>query len=280
LDTGYSEFEPAGEYLKKCGFTETKIAIVTGSGLGGLSEIIEDPSVVEAREIPGYPVSTTPGHPGRIISGKIGKTKILLFQGRVHYYEGYLPPLLSAPVMVAKQLGVDSILLTNAAGGINPRFRVGDYMVIRDFINLAFVPPGRGDSEFSIIERKPVLSETAYSPYVKFAYQSALEVGAKLHSGIYAYVAGPAYEAPAEIRMLKFAGADAVGMSTVLEIVAARKLGMKVLALSLITNRASGKTRHRVSHEQVQKIAQENSLLFANFITEILKKIENYRSLN
>ena len=234
----------------RVGSREPRVGIVLGSGLGGLADAVEESLVVRYADIPGFPDSSVAGHRGELVFGRIGETEVVLQAGRFHLYEGHDPQTVVLPVRTFAELGVETLIVTNAAGGICPTFRPPVLMLIADHINLMWRNPllgrvGAGESRF------PDMSEP-YCPSLRtLARRRALEVGISLEEGVYAGVLGPNYETPAEIRMLSRLGADAVGMSTVPEVIAARARGMRVLGISTITNLASGISPSKLDHTEV-----------------------------
>jgi len=228
-----------------------EVALVLGSGLGGLAEGIEDSVTIEYSSIPNFPVSTVPGHAGRIVCGSLGPKTVIVFQGRFHYYEGYSMDEVVFPVRVLTLLGIEQLILTNAAGGINPLFRAGDLMCITDHIKLTGVSPLRGANIDALGPRFNDMSDAYTATLRRIAEDAAVATEIDLRHGVYAYMTGPSFETPAEIRMLRSLGADAVGMSTVPEVIVAAHAGLQVLAISTITNLAAGILDQPLSHEEV-----------------------------
>ena len=226
------------------------LALVLGSGLGGLAEAAEDPVVVPTEEIPGYPRSTVAGHAGRLVFGRLGGREVLLVQGRVHLYEGHPPRALGFPVRLAHALGARRLVLTNAAGGLHADWPPGALMLITDHLALAFASPlagpvGAGEARF------PDLSAPYDPAWMALAERVAEDRDLAVRRGVYVWTAGPSYETPAEIRFFRKIGGDAVGMSTVPEVIQAAALGMKVLGVSTITNLAAGLHAAPLNHEDV-----------------------------
>ncbi|MGB8424319.1 MAG: purine-nucleoside phosphorylase [Desulfobacterales bacterium] len=213
-----------------------RIGLFTGTGLGESIASISISSAFAFGDLPHFPVSTVESHPGRLLFGTAAGRPVVIMQGRFHLYEGYAPRAVTFPVRVMRQLGVDYLILTNAAGGLNPRFRAGDLMTIGDHINLTGANPLVGRNEESWGVRFPDMSR-AYDPHLRrLAADGARAAGVRMHTGVYAGLKGPSLETPAEVRYLKTIGADAVGFSTVQEVIAARHAGLRVLGLSIITN--------------------------------------------
>jgi purine-nucleoside phosphorylase len=245
------------------------VALILGSGLGGFAEKLENAIAVKTGELPGYPVSTVAGHAGQIVVGAVGQTRVMAFQGRVHQYEGYAPSDVVVPVRLAHKLGAKVLIVTNASGAFTTRFHAGDLLLIDDHINLQFRNPLRG----------PVMEKESRWPDMYNCYDEKLKLLAedaamKLHiplkRGTLAAVLGPNYETPAEVNMLAGLGADAGCMSTVPEVIAAAALGMKVLGISCVTNSAAGLNPIKLSHEDVQNVAQEAADKFERLLRGIL----------
>lgn len=237
------------------------IGMVLGSGLGSLADTIENPDVIPFAAIPHWPVSTVHGHHGRLVIGNLEGRPVMALQGRVHLYEGYSPAQITLPVRVMRRLGVNTLILTNAAGGINARYKPGDLMLIKDHLNLPGIAgqnPLRGPNDDSFGPRFPDMTQV-YDPALRrLAQATATQLGFSLQEGVYAFVAGPSYETPAELRLLQLVGADAVGMSTVPSAVVARHAGMRVLGVSTITNLAlpDPPPDQVISHEEVLEVGR------------------------
>ncbi|MEF3301882.1 purine-nucleoside phosphorylase [Paenibacillus sp. GYB003] len=250
-----------------------EVGLILGSGLGVLADAMEDVTVIHYEEIPHFPVSTVEGHAGELLVGTIGGKKTVLMKGRFHLYEGYDVASVSFPVRVMKALGVRSLLVTNAAGGINAAFEPGQLMLIRDHINFMFRNPLIGPNENALGVRFPDMSE-AYSARLRtIATETAAELGLELREGVYAGLLGPSYETPAEIRMLRTIGADAVGMSTVPEVIVARHAGIEVLGISCITNMAAGMLEQHLSHAEVMDTANRVKERFLGLVAAIIPKL-------
>ena len=235
----YAEFKQAADFIQSQTGHQPTIGLILGSGLGPLAEQIEAADVIPYDTIPHFPVSGAPGHAGKLIVGKLAGKTVMAMQGRTHLYEGYSAQHLTLPVRVMQVLGVKTLLVTNAAGGINRNFQKGDLMLIMDHLNLVGLggqSPLRGPNLAEFGPRFPSMTH-AYAPQlIALAHRVAARLNLSLQEGVYAYVAGPAFESPAEIRFLKTIGADAVGMSTAPEVVVANHGGMRVLGISSITN--------------------------------------------
>ncbi|PID85622.1 MAG: purine-nucleoside phosphorylase [Chloroflexi bacterium] len=233
-----------------------QIGLVLGSGLSGLADEIEAPDIIPYEKIPHWPVSTVQGHSGRLVIGKLEGKTVLVQQGRSHFYEGYSPAQVTLPIRVMRALGMQTVILTNAAGGINRDFNPGDLMLITDhlnFVGMAGNNPLRGPNDDTVGPRFPDITH-AYTPALRdMAKKTAVSLGIDLKEGVYAYVAGPSFETSAELRFLHMVGADAVGMSTVPTVIVAAHAGMRVLGISSITNKAilEPTPGSEVSHEEV-----------------------------
>ncbi|MDC7227333.1 MAG: purine-nucleoside phosphorylase [Spirochaetales bacterium] len=247
------------------------IALVLGSGLGSIAGRMRDGISIPYSEIPGFSESTAPGHTSRLVCGYLNKIKIIILQGRFHYYEGYRMEQITYPVRFLKKLGCSTLFLTNASGGINRRFTPGDLMLITDHINLTGQNPLIGPNDITIGERFPDMTR-AYSPeLIDIAEKSAAKLGIGLQKGVYAWMSGPSFETPAEIRMLEIIGADTVGMSTVPEVIAASHAGLKVIAISCISNMAAGILEQPVSAEEVNEVGNAIAEKFAALISAIIQ---------
>lgn len=245
-------------------------ALVLGSGLGGFAETIESPVALPYNEIPGFPASTAPGHAGRFVAGEIEGTRLLAMQGRFHCYEGWDAARIAFPVRVLREYGIQALVLTNAAGGVNMDFEPGDFMIISDHLNLSGRNPLVGPNDERIGPRFPDMSK-AYDPKLRaLAKAAAAKLGIGIREGVYAWFLGPSFETPAEIRMARALGADAVGMSTVPEVLAAVHCGLRVLGISCITNMAAGILDQPISGEEVLEISAKRQPEFSALVREII----------
>lgn len=252
---------------------EPEIGLILGSGLGIIAELVENPVVIAYEDIPHFPVSTVEGHAGELVVGTVAGRRVVLMKGRFHLYEGYSVEVVSFPVRVMKELGVKTLLVTNASGGINTSYEVGDLMLIKDHINFTFRNPLIGPNMDELGPRFPDMSE-AYSKRLRqIAKEVAESQGIKLQEGVYIGLLGPSYETPAEIRMMRTLGADAVGMSTVSEVIVARHAGIEVLGFSCISNMASGILDQPLSHEEVMETTEREKQKFLRLILGIIPKL-------
>jgi len=264
--------EATGAVEKELG-RDFDLAIILGSGLGKFAEKLQDKKSLSYDKIPYFSGSTVQGHAGRLTAGLLSGKKILMMEGRFHYYEGHEMAQVTLPIRVMQQLGIPRLIVTNAAGGVNKNFHPGQLMLIGDHINTTGINPlhGANLSEFGV--RFPDMSEAYDKEYCKLAHLVAEENKIDLVEGVYAYCTGPSYETPAEVRFYGQAGADAVGMSTVPEVIVARHGGMRVLGLSCITNAAAGVTDHKLNHQEVIEAAaaafDDFTLLLREFVRQM-----------
>ncbi len=250
-----------------------QVGLILGSGLGDLAEEVREAVTIPYAEIPGFPVSTVQGHKGQLVIGNLQGVPVFTLQGRFHYYEGYSMDKITFPVRVMQGLGISTLIVTNAAGGINLNFTSGALMLIKDHINLMGDNPLRGKNWEELGPRFPDMTN-AYSPrLLKLAQEVAADLKIKVESGVYVALPGPSYETPAEIRFLRTIGADAVGMSTVPEVIVANHGGMEVLGISCITNMAAGVTGKKLSHEEVVETANRVKDNFKTLLLGIIKKL-------
>lgn len=250
-----------------------ELALVLGSGLGDFCDTLDIRETLDYAEIEGFPRSTVAGHKGRFVFGYCGKTPIVCMQGRVHYYEGYSVSDAVLPIRLMKLLGAKTLFLTNAAGGINPTFKAGDFMLIGDHIIYNVPSPLIGANIDELGVRFPDMSEVYSKRLRKLAEEAAAEAGVPLKTGIYIQTSGPNYETPAEIRAFGRMGADAVGMSTAVEAVAARHCGMEIVGISCISNLAAGISPEKLSHKEVQETADKAAPMFRKLVTNTIAKI-------
>ena len=252
---------------------EPEVALVLGSGLGGYASNMDVRGEVPYSEIEGFPVSTVPGHDGRFLFGYVKGVPVVAMKGRIHYYEGYDMTDIVLPIRLMGMLGAKTLVLTNAAGGINMDFTPGDLMIIRDHIS-AFVPsPLRGENLDELGPRFPDMSKIYDRGLMEYLRASAAENGFEMKEGVYLQFQGPNFETPTEIKMFRGLGADAVGMSTVCEAIAARHMGLRIAAVSCITNMAAGILDQPLSHEEVQETADKVADKFEKLITGLIARI-------
>jgi purine-nucleoside phosphorylase len=276
----------AADYIKSRSAISPSVAIVLGSGLGALAEQVENPVAIPYGEIPGFPISTVEGHAGQLVLGEIEDVPVAVQQGRFHYYEGYEMEQVTLPVRTFGLMGIDKLILTNAAGSLNSDMLPGTLMLLTDHLNLMGVNPLRGPNDERFGQRFPDMStvydrefQTIATEEAKAISQERFDAGVDeelidfMHLGIYGALSGPTYETPAEIRMLRELGADAVGMSTVPEAIVARHQGMRVLGISCITNFAAGMTAEPINHEEVMVTGARVAEVFQELLRRIVKRI-------
>lgn len=274
MKTEYSTkaaIKAAAAIRKRAATQQPKVAIILGSGLGGLSKSIADAVRIPFGDIPGFPDATIAGHEGVVIVGSLGGREVVALSGRFHMYEGHPAALAAFPVRVFHALGALELFVSNAAGGISPKLAVGDLMMISDHLNLMGANPLVGEVQEGEI-RFPDMTD-AYNPGLRWLLRTTAEkLGITLREGIYAGLLGPSYETPSEVKMLRLLGADAVGMSTVPEVIMARALGMRVAGVSCITNAAAGVTGSALSHAEVLETTNRVSASFESLVTEFLAR--------
>lgn len=247
--------------------------IILGSGLGGLVNEIETAYSFEYTSIPNFPISTVKGHSGRLIFGTLSGKKVVALQGRFHFYEGYSMQELTFPVRVFHELGIKRLIISNAAGGMNPEFKIGDLVVIRDHINLMPGNPLIGKNEDTWGPRFPDMSEPYDTPMSELACCIAKEQGVRCHYGVYAALTGPCFETPAEYRWLRTIGADLVGMSTVPEVIVARHMNIPCIAVSVVTDLGGFEPIQKASHEEVVEVATASEKKLTTLVKEFLKRL-------
>lgn len=250
-----------------------KVAIVLGSGLGDYANDIEVVTEIDYSDIEGFPVSTVPGHAGKFIFGYVKGVPVVCMKGRVHYYEGYPISDVVLPTRLMKLMGADTLFLTNASGGINPSFSAGDFMMITDHISLWAPNPLIGANIDELGTRFPDMTHVYDVELQNVIREVAKNEGIKIQEGIYAQLTGPSFESPAEIQLLHKLGVDAVGMSTVVEAIAANHMGMKICGISCVCNLAAGMTDNPLTHEEVQQAAAEAAPKFKKLVTEVVAKL-------
>jgi len=267
----YDKVMESVNYIKSVVDNKPVVAVILGSGLGDLANVVQHSRFIEYMDIPNFPKTTVAGHEGRLVFGQINGVEVLLMQGRFHYYEGYTMKQVTYPVYVMQQLGIKKLIITNACGGINTSFNPGELMIINDFINLISDNPliGVNDERFGV--RFPDMSEPYKLELINMAKAIADDIGVEYKEGVYAGFMGPYYETAAEIRAIGRQGADAVGMSTVPETIAANYLGMDVLGIACITNMATGIQKVKHSHARVVETAKKASVDLCRWVVKIIE---------
>jgi purine-nucleoside phosphorylase len=260
-------------YIRGITGREPRAAVVLGSGLGAFADDLDSPVSIPYSDIPGWPASTAIGHSGKLVFGKLGKLDIAVLAGRAHLYEGYTPAQVTLGIRVLHQLGVHSVVLTNAAGGIKLSYRQGGLVLISDHINLQGSNPLIGPNDDSAGPRFPDMTEAYSLDYRQKAHQVARELNIQLDEGVYAAFTGPSYETPAEIHYLRTIGADLVGMSTVPEVIVANYLDMRVLAISCVTNMAAGILPQKLDHKEVMETGHRVRDTLIRFLKALLPKL-------
>src|ERR1700730_14143086 len=268
--TLYARAEQAARTIRAHISPEPSIAFVLGRGLGAFADEFENAVAIPYAEIPSFPTSTAQGHAGRLVVGTVDNVPVLAMQGRVHFYEGYSLEEVTSPVRTFGLLGIKTLVLTNAAGGIDIELNQGALMIISDHLNLMGVNPLRGPNDERLGPRFPDMTEVYSRELQERAIAEAHAMGIDLRRGIYAGLAGPSYETPAEIHMLRGFGADAVGMSTVPEAIVARHMGMQVLGISCITNMAAGLSDQQINHEEVMETGRRVRDTFARLLRRLM----------
>lgn len=271
----YEKVLAAKNFIEKNVSYKPKIGLILGSGLGTLGDEVENKTVIEYEKIPNFPVSTVKGHEGRFVFGQLEGSEVVVMQGRFHFYEGYGMQQVVFPVLVMKSLGVERLIITNAAGGINTSFDAGDLMLIKDHINFMGDNSLIGENIESFGPRFPDMSDAYSKKLISMAKSICEQNDIRIREGVYIAMTGPAYETPAEIKMARIMGADAVGMSTVPEVIAANHAGMEVLGVSCITNMAAGVLDIPLSHGQVIETAEAVKESFTKLIRLVIKNIGN-----
>lgn len=271
----YERAEHAARVIRSRTSETPRVAVVLGSGLGGFADDFEDAVGIPYEDIPGFSRSTAQGHAGKLVVGKIDQVPLLAMQGRVHFYEGYSLEQVTFPIRTFKLLGIKTLILTNAAGGINVQLSQGALMVLSDHLNLMGDNPLRGPNDDRFGPRFPDLT-SAYSPELQeIVIEEARALSVEVRRGIYAALAGPSYETPAEIHLLRNLGADAVGMSTVPEVIVARQMGIEVLGISCITNMAAGISDEPISHEDVMATGDRVKETLTQLLRQVVGRVNS-----
>jgi len=272
-DDPFSRADSAAQYLLSRTALRPKIGLVLGSGLGAFADQLSHATRVPYEQIPSFPRSTAIGHAGQMVLGHAGKIPVAAMQGRVHLYEGYSVQEVSFPMRVFGRMGITAAVITNAAGGINPKYQQGALVVISDHLNLQGTNPLVGPNDDRLGVRFPDMTRAYDQTYGKAAKEEAAKLGLTLEDGVYAGLLGPSYETPAEIRMMRKLGADAVGMSTVPEATVARHCGMNVLAISCITNVAAGLAAAEIDHREVMAVGERAGKQLTELIVRVIPRL-------
>ena len=272
--TLYERAEHAARTVRARYAEEVRIGLVLGSGLGAFADDLEDAVAIPYEEIPGFARSTVEGHAGRLVAGRVAGVPLVVLQGRFHFYEGYALDEVTFPVRVLGLLGIKALVLTNAAGGLNNSFKQGALMLISDHLNLMGTNPLLGANDPRFGTRFPDMSDVYDREFQEATISEAQAIEIELKRGIYAALTGPSYETPAEIRMLRALGADAVGMSTVPEAIVARHMGIKVLGISCITNMAAGVLDRPIDHAEVMETGEQVRATFTELLRRTIPKLQ------
>ncbi|MEG1632761.1 MAG: purine-nucleoside phosphorylase [Oscillospiraceae bacterium] len=271
MDKRYEKLLKCRDYVRSRVDFIPRAALVLGSGLGGFAEQLRVEATVDYADIPGFPVSTVPGHAGRFIFGRLGDVPVVCMQGRIHYYEGYDIDDVVLPARLMRLLGAEILFLTNASGGVNPEFNAGELMLITDHIMSFFPNPLIGANIEELGTRFPDMSSVYDKSLCAVIRATAEKRGIPLREGVYVQLTGPSFETPAEVRMLGILGADAVGMSTAVEAVAANHCGLRVCGISCVCNKGAGLSKNALTHEEVQEAAAKAAPLFTELVRESIK---------
>ena len=270
----FTRAESAAQFITSQASLRQKIALVLGSGLGAFADALTDAVRISYAQIPSFPRSTAIGHAGQLVIGKSEGITVAAMQGRTHLYEGYSAKEVSFPIRVFARMGINAVILTNAAGGINLKYSQGALVAIRDHINLQGQNPLTGPNDERFGPRFPDMTQAYSIAYREIATAAAQKLGMTLDDGVYVALLGPSYETPAEIRYLRTIGADLVGMSTVAEVIAARHMGLKVLAISCVTNMAAGILDQAINHDEVLETGKRVQKQFEALLRAVLPRIE------
>ena len=269
----YEKIKETARFLMDIGLEKPEIGIVLGTGLGGIVSLIDIEKKIPYHDIPNFPVSTVSGHSGTLIYGKLSGKKVVAMQGRFHYYEGWEMPEVTFPIRVMKLLGIEKLIVSNACGGVNPEFKVGDVMIINDHINMMPEHPLRGENEERFGPRFVDMHEPYSLKMIRLMKSIAIENKLEVKEGVYLALQGPTFETTAEYRMVKLMGADAVGMSTVPEVIVAKHMGMECFGLSVITDLGIEGKIEEVSHEAVQIAAKSSEVMISKLVEEFVKRL-------
>ncbi len=269
----FDKIQATAAFIKQKINCKPTVGIILGSGLGGLIDIVDKEIAIDYSEIPNFPVSTVKGHGGKMFFGKMDGREVMLMAGRFHYYEGYSMEEVTFPVRVMKALGVETLILSNAAGGTNSAFNIGDLMIVKDHINLCPEHPLRGHNDERLGPRFPDMSQAYDQELINLAKDISAEQGISIRTGVYIGLQGPTFETPAEYRMLHIIGGDAVGMSTVPEVIVARHGGMRVFAVSVITDIGISDVPVIITHEEVLEAANAAAPKMAALVAALVKRL-------
>ena len=273
MENIYDRIQESAQFIQSKSEVKPQIGLILGSGLGVLADEIQNPVKINYSEIPNFPVSTVEGHEGCLVLGELEGKMVVAMQGRFHYYEGYTQQEITFPVRVMKALGVKTIVVTNAAGGANTNFKPGDLMLIKDHINLSGNNPLIGKNDQKLGPRFPDMSTAYTTKYINMVKECAKELNIELQEGVYAFFSGPTYETPAEVKMARILGADAVGMSTAPEVIVASHSGMEVIGISCITNMAAGILDQPLDHEEVIETTRKVKAEFLSLVKSVVNNI-------
>jgi len=269
----YEKIKETARFLMDIGLDKPEIGIVLGTGLGGIVKMIKIEKKIPYHDIPNFPISTVSGHSGALIYGELAGKKVVVMQGRFHYYEGWEMSEVTFPIRVMKLLGIEKLMVSNACGGVNPEFKVGDVMIITDHINMMPEHPLRGENEEKFGPRFVDMHEPYSLKMIRLMRSIAVENKLDIKEGVYLALQGPTFETPAEYRMVKLMGADAVGMSTVPEVIVAKHMGMECFGLSVITDLGIEGKIEEVSHEAVQIAAKSSENMISKLVEEFIGKL-------
>lgn len=264
----------SADYIESRATLRPRLALVLGSGLGAFADTLENQTAIPYQDIPGWPPSTAAGHAGKLVVGTVDGTPVVALAGRVHLYEGYTAQQVVYGLRTLDMFGIESVVLTNAAGGVNPAYGPGQLVLISDHINLLGQNPLTGPNDDSLGPRFPDMTEGYSRRYRQIAREAGSEIGLDLQAGVYAAVPGPSYETPAEIRYLRAIGADLVGMSTALETIAANHMGMRVLGISCVTNYAAGVTDQKLDHKEVLEVGDRIKGTMIMLLRRVLPRLQ------
>jgi purine-nucleoside phosphorylase len=270
----YEKIKETARFLMDIGLDKPQIGIVLGTGLGGIVNMINIEKKIAYHDIPNFPVSTVSGHSGTLIYGELSGKKVVAMQGRFHFYEGWEMSEVTFPIRVMKLLGIEKLMVSNACGGVNPEFKVGDVMIITDHINMMPEHPLRGENEERFGPRFVDMHEPYSLKMIRLMKSIAVEHKINVREGVYLALQGPTFETPAEYRMVKLMGADAVGMSTVPEVIVAKHMGMECFGLSVITDLGIEGKIEEVSHEAVQLAAKSSENMISKLVQEFVGRLE------